>query len=289
MAKNPNETFPSLRRTWAEIDLDALEHNYIYLRNRIDDHVKLIAVVKADAYGHGAVDVARTLESLGADAFAVATVEEAVALREAEIKSPIIALGGALPGDEEAVLRYGVIPAIHSLESLSRLSQSARARGGAAPYHLKVDTGMGRVGIDYRHLGQFLDHATDLPAIRLEGVFTHLASDEESSEYSALQLNRFRSCLTEFEARDIRVSMVHAAASAGLLLLSESWFDAVRPGIALFGVIPSSDWKDCELRPVLSFKTIVSLFKKVSAGTPLGYGQSFVTERDSTIATIPAG
>lgn len=289
MAKNPNDKSSFLRRTWAEVNLDALEHNYYYLRSRIDDHVKLIAVLKADAYGHGAVEVARALEALGADAFAVAIVDEAVALREAGVKSPIIVFGGALPGDEETVLSYHLIPAVHGFEALSRLSQSARAQSVVAPYHLKVDTGMGRVGVDYRHVGKFLDQAIGLPALRLEGVFTHLASDEDSSDYSALQLNRFRTCLKEFETRDIRVQMIHAAGSAGLLLLQESWFDAVRPGIALYGVNPSSNWNECELRPVLSFKTIVSLLKNVSAGTPLGYGQSFVTERDSTIATIPAG
>ncbi|MFQ5933125.1 MAG: alanine racemase, partial [Dehalococcoidia bacterium] len=269
MAKNPNDKSSFLRRTWAEVNLDALEHNYYYLRSRIDDHVKLIAVLKADAYGHGAVEVARTLEALGADAFAVAIVDEAVALREAGVKSPIIVFGGALPGDEEAILSYHLIPAVHGFEALSRLSQLARAQGVVASYHLKVDTGMGRVGVDYRHVGKFLDQAVGLPSLRLEGVFTHLASDE-ASEYSALQLNRFRTCLKVFETRDIRVQMVHAAGSAGLLLLRESWFDAVRPGIALYGVNPSSNWNECELRPVLSFKTIVSLLKNLSAGTPLG-------------------
>ena len=186
MKDDLNEDLSLYRRTRAEIDLTKLGHNYHYLRSRIGKEVKLVAVVKADAYGHGAIEVSRKLEQLGADAFAVAMVEEGVLLRQAGIKGPIIVFGGALPGDEETVLRSNLIPAVHSLEAAGRLNWAARAQGTTAPYHLKVDTGMGRAGIDFRHLGRFLDYSVDLPALKLEGVFTHLASaDEDSSDYSA--------------------------------------------------------------------------------------------------------
>ena len=287
---NINGTSTSFQKTRAEIDLGALAHNYRYLKSRVAEGVKVIAVVKADAYGHGAATVARALEGLGVDALAVALMDEAVALRKDGIESPIIVFGGALPGEEAAALHYGVLPAVHSIEALGRLSQSAKSLGMEARYHLKVDTGMGRVGIDYRHLGMFLDHAMELPSVKMEGVFTHLSSaDEDSSDYSSLQLNRFRSGLKELDARDIEVGMVHAANSAGVLFHPESWFDAVRPGVALYGINPSSGWQDPELRPVLSFKSSVSLTKKVPAGSPLSYGRTFVTERDSIIASVPVG
>ena len=278
------------QKTRAEIDIGALAHNYNYLKSRIEEGIKMIAVVKADAYGHGATTVARALEDMGVDALAVATIDEAVALRKEGIGSPIIVFGGALPGEEAAALHYDLLPAVHSIEALGRLSQSVKALGMEAGYHLKVDTGMGRVGIDYRHLGMFLDHALKLPSIRLEGVFTHLSSaDEDSSDYSSLQLERFRSGLNEIYSRNIEVGMVHAANSAGVLSHPESWFDAVRPGVALYGINPSSNWQDPELRPVLSFKSSVSLIKSVPAGSPLSYGRTFVTARDSVIASVPVG
>lgn len=290
MKDDINEEFVPFPRTRAEIDLARLEHNYRYLRGRISQGVKLIAVVKADAYGHGSKEVSRKLEALGTDAFAVAIVEEGVVLREAGIQKPIIVFGGALPGDEETVLRHHLIPAVHSLEALGRLSRTARSQGAVIPYHLKVDTGMGRLGVDFRHLGSFLDHATDLSAVKLEGVFTHLAAaDEDASDYSTMQLQRFRHCLRDLDERGIRVEMIHAANSAGLLFHPDSWFDAVRPGVALFGVNPNPQREDCDLKPVLSFKTGVSFMKKMPAGMPLSYRGTFVTKRNSTIATLPVG
>ena len=285
-----NGTASTFQKTRAEIDLGALAHNFNYLKSRVADGVKMIAVVKADAYGHGAVTVSRALESLGVDALAVALMDEAVALRKDGIESPIIVFGGALPGEEAAAIHYDLLPAVHSIEALGRLSQSAASLGMEARYHLKVDTGMGRVGIDYRHLGMFLDHAMELPAVNLKGVFTHLSSaDEDSSDYSSLQLERFRFALTEMEERNIEVDMVHAANSAGVLFHPESWFDAVRPGVALYGINPSSLSQDPELKPVLSFKSSVSLLKNVPAGTPISYRRTFVTERDSIIASVPVG
>ena len=285
-----NGTASTFQKTRAEIDLGALAHNFSYLKSRVTVGVKVIAVVKADAYGHGAATVSRALESLGVDALAVAIMDEAVALRKQGIESPIIVFGGALPGEEAAALHYDLLPAVHNIEALGRLSQSAVSLGIEARYHLKVDTGMGRVGIDYRHLGMFLDHAMELPAVRLEGVFTHLSSaDEDSSDYSSLQLERFRSALTELEQRNVKVDMVHAANSAGVLFHPESWFDAVRPGVALYGINPSSHWHDPELKPVLSFKSSVSLLKSVPAGSPLSYRRTFITERDSLIASVPVG
>ena len=196
------------QKTRAEIDIGALAHNYNYLKSRIEEGIKVIAVVKADAYGHGATTVAIALEGMGVDALAVAIIDEAVALRKEGIGSPIIVFGGALPGEEAATLHYDLLPAVHSIEALGRLSQSAKSLGMEVGYHLKVDTGMGRVGIDYRHLGMFLDHAMELPSIRLEGVFTHLSSaDEDSSDYSSMQLDRFRfgsqgDLLPEYQSRD---------------------------------------------------------------------------------------
>lgn len=288
MAKN--DTVATFQKTRAEIHLGALAHNYHYLKSRITEGVKMIAVVKADAYGHGATTVAKALESLGVDALAVALMDEAVALRKDSIHSPIIVFGGALPGEEAAAIHYDLLPAVHSIEALGRLSLSAASLGMEARYHLKVDTGMGRVGIDYRHLGMFLDHALELPAVTLQGVFTHLSSaDEDSSDYSSLQLDRFRSALAEMEERGIEVDMVHAANSAGVLFHPESWFDAVRPGVALYGINPSSLSQDPELKPVLSFKSSVSLLKNVPSGSPLSYRRTFVTERDSVIASVPVG
>ena len=291
MTKNtPEVEMGSFRPTRADIDLRKLENNYRYLRSRIDRRVKMIAVVKAEAYGHGAIEVSRTLDKLGADAFAVAITEEGVALRQAGIEKPIIVFGSVPPGQEELFLRNNLTPAIHTLDSLERLSQTATARGQVATYHLKLDTGMGRMGVDYRQFSSFLDQSQEIPALKMEGVFTHLASaDEDSSDYSALQLERFRESVAELDKRGIQVDMIHAANSAGLLFHPESWFDAVRPGLALYGINPNSRREKCELEPVLSFKTAISYLRRVPAGSPLGYGGTFVTKTESLIAGIPVG
>jgi alanine racemase len=198
--------------------------------------------------------------------------------------------GSVPPGQEELFLRSNLTPAIHTLDSLERLSQTATARGQVASYHLKIDTGMGRMGVDYRQLSSFLDQAQEIPAIKMEGLFTHLASaDEDSSDYSALQLERFRESVAELDKRGIQVDMIHAANSAGLLFHPESWFDAVRPGLSLYGINPNSRRERCELEPVLSFKTAISYLRKVPVGSPLGYGGTFTTQRESLIAGIPVG
>lgn len=286
----PEVEMGSFRPTRAEIDLSKLANNYRFLRSRIDRRVKMIAVVKAEAYGHGAIEIAQTLDKLGADAFAVAITEEGVALRQGGIDKPIIVFGSVLPGQEELFLRNNLTPAIHTLDSLERLSQTATARGQVATYHLKIDTGMGRMGVDHRQLSSFLDQSQEIPAVKLEGIFTHLASaDEDSSDYSALQLERFREAVTELEKRGIQVDMIHAANSAGLLFHPESWFDAVRPGLALYGINPNNRREKCELEPVLSFKTAISHLRQVPAGSPLGYGGTYVTHRESLIAGMPVG
>jgi len=286
----PEVEMGSLRPTRAEIDLSKLAKNYRFLRSRIDQRVKMIAVVKAEAYGHGANEVSQTLAKLGADAFAVAIAEEGVALRQAGIDKPIIVFGSVLLGQEELFLRNSLTPAIHTLDSLERLSQTATAMGQVATYHLKIDSGMGRMGVDHRQLSSFLDKSQEIPAVKMEGIFTHLASaDEDSSDYSSLQLERFRESVTELGQRGIQIDMIHAANSAGLLFHPESWFDAVRPGLALYGINPNSRREKCELEPVLSFKTAITYLRQMPAGSPLGYGGTYVTQRESLLASMPVG
>ncbi len=287
------------RPTWAEIHLGHLVHNFRAIRARVGPAVKICAVVKAEAYGHGAVAVARCLEAVGADWFGVATVEEGVALRAAGIARPILCFG-VLQGQQDLVLEHRLTPVVFDLSLVERLEACARARQMILDVHLEVDTGMGRVGVPFRELTNVLRALARFPHIRLDGLMTHLAAadDPAKAEFTREQIARFRQALQMVETMGFHPTYRHLANSAGVRAYPEAWGNMVRPGGLLYGLWSGPHVSElvletpegaCRLRPVLSLHTRIVLLKDVDAGTPLGYGSAFITSRPSRIATLPIG
>jgi alanine racemase len=296
-SQTANDSSPSLpagRPTWAEINLNHLAHNFRLVRRTVGPGVALMPALKADAYGHGATACARVLEREGAAWFGVALPEEGRSLRAAGIRRPVLCLGSFWEGQEEELLAEQLTPVIYRLDLLERLDGAARAAGGVADYHLKVDTGMGRLGVPHTELPTFLDRAASFTHLRLDGVMTHLASADrpDKDDFTRMQLRLFQEALAALRARGHRPTWVHEANSAAALAYPEARGNLARPGGVLYGLwrdvvnplTPSLDW-----RAVLSLKTRIIHLKTVAAGAPLGYGGTFVAERESRIATLAIG
>lgn len=282
---------PPDRPTVAEINLDHLSHNLEQVRLRVGSSAEILAVVKANAYGHGAVPVARRLVSDGVAMLGVATVEEGTLLREAGIEAPILILGGIFGEDLTAVAAFHFRPVVYSREILRSLSKAALAAGTDIDVHVKVDTGMGRLGTAMDDLPDLIAAIARAPGLRVEGILTHFAeADLADAEFARLQMALFERAVRMLREEGMAPRYVHAANSAAILTLPESHQTLVRPGIALYGYLPSPALSfPTPLRPVMSFKTKIVYVKTVPAGTPISYGRTFVTKRTSRIGTLPAG
>jgi alanine racemase len=277
-----------VRPTIAAIDLGAIARNYRLLRDRVGQGRSVIPVLKADAYGHGAGPVARRLESEGARHFAVAVAEEGVALRRSGVAGEILLLNFSDPADVGKHRAYGLSPALYDLEQARAFAEAAAGFGEPLPVQIKLDTGMGRIGFRLSELAALADVLRGARGLHVAGTFSNLASAEDAgSPRTAEQIERLRAGVDALAAARIPPGLVHLANSAGLLLHPGSWLDAVRPGLALYGVSPSED--DGELEPAMSLETRVMSVRAVPAGVALGYGGRFVTSRPSEIAVLPIG
>jgi alanine racemase len=275
-----------MRPTWAEIDLDSLIHNFNVVKGLVDDGVGVLSVVKADAYGHGAVEVGRKLEEAGTEMLGVATVEEAAELRDYGIEIPILLLGGMRPDEAPVVVEHSLTPCLFSLDAAKALDEESAKSGAKSPYHLKIDTGMTRLGVRPEEMDRILAGLAGLRHIVMEGALTHLASAfSESPESTRSQLGEFSRIVAVIRERGFRPRYVHTANSPGIQRFPESHMDLVRPGIMLYG----SDGGGLPLKPVMRLKSVVIQVSKVPAGTPVSYGGTFVTGRPSVIATLPIG
>lgn len=279
---------PSLWPTQAEIDRTALWGNVQALRARLRPGTRLMAVVKADAYGHGLLDVARALEQYGADALAVAFGAEAAELRDQHVRTPILVLGGPYREWASFYQHYEVTATVFDAEAARRLNAEAVS---AIPVHLKVDTGMGRLGVPYEDLPAFLDAWRGWPKLILDGVFSHFSSaDETDDAWSEVQLKRFDQAVAAVRAHGHSPRFVHIANSAGALRYPQSHYDMVRVGLALYGVAPPVDLLDpIALRPVMRVWSEVALVKDLAPGAPSGYGATFVAQRPTRIIVVPIG
>ena len=272
------------------MDLDAIASNLRSIRSRVGTARKILAVVKADAYGHGAVPVAKRLEMEGVDFFGVTMIEEGLELRRAGIRRPVLLLGPLTPGQIPAIIEADITPTVYSMSTLSLVLDAERRLSRRIPFHLKVDTGMCRIGFLPHDLGAALDRIAALPDPSLEGVLTTLAgSDQEDNPRTSEQIRIFSSALEEIRRRGLTPQHVHIANSGGILNYPDTWFEMVRTGLALYGLHPSGKRARPELTPALSFRTRVVTVKHVPAGTLIGYGGAFRTTRPSAIATIAAG
>jgi alanine racemase len=273
----------------ARVDLSAIARNFARLRARAAD-AEIIAVVKADAYGHGAGPVARRLESEGVGRFAVAVAAEGMALRRAGIASEILLLNASDPSEAALLRAFGLVPAIYDPVQASRFAEATAAFATPLAFHLKIDTGMGRLGFRPEELGGAIEWLKTSRGLRLAGVFTNFASaDDPSRPATARQIQVMRDCVAAIAAAGLSPGLVHVSNSAGILGWPDARFDAVRPGLALYGVPPSESGMAESLEPALTLETRVASARRVPAGTPLGYGGQFTTLRESHIAVVPVG
>lgn len=282
------------RPTWVEIDLSAIGNNTRQVKSLVGPQVSVLASLKADAYGHGAVKVARTVLHNGASMLGVATVSEATPLREAGINAPILVFGYVPLWQMRAAVRLGLTITLYSVESAQALSRAALALGQTVKVHVKVDTGMGRLGIraeQVEEIVMLMREIRGLPGLELEGVFTHFAmADTLDQAHVRIQLARFQNVLQVLEAAGMRPPLVHAANSAATIALPEAHFDMVRPGIALYGLDPSLEVRlPASFRPALSFKTQVAQVKIIPEGECISYGCTYTTERPTRVAVLPVG
>lgn len=285
---------------WAEIDLDAIAHNVRELRRITHPRARMMAVVKADGYGHGAVAVARTALAAGADMLAVARIDEGIALRQAGLVAPILVFSPTLPAFAEGLITYDLIQSVPGLEMAQQLDGVARRCGQTIPVHLKVDSGMGRLGMlpDKRRGPDPMSAVAEVEAIarlkglRLEGIYTHFAAaDERDKSYAHHQLSVFETFLNALETAGINPGLRHAANSAAIIDLPASHLDAVRPGISLYGLYPSPDvdHRRIDLQPALSLKSRLLQVKAVPAGFKASYGMTWEAPEATVIGTVAAG
>ncbi|GAB5561137.1 MAG: alanine racemase [Synoicihabitans sp.] len=279
-------------RCWAEIDLGALERNLRRIRASLPDHMRYVAVVKADAYGHGLHQVAARLMHAGADLFAVATLAEAAALRELGPGWPILLLSPIIPDEDELIVRHDVAVTVSSQDEVERFIHASRQAGKEISVHLKIDTGMGRSGVWHEDAGVLYASVVAAPELRLAGIYTHYSSSDEDNVFTALQRSRFRATLAKFEGLQSNALLIHADNSAGLETIERAGpFNAVRIGLLQFGVSPKRGalLGDVEPDPVFSFHTRVGLVKSLPSGTGISYGQTYLLKRDSKVAVLTAG
>ena len=280
------------RPVWAEIDLDGVAQNMREFRRILPPQTEMMAVVKADAYGHGAARVAQAALQSGAAWLAVALVEEGICLRRRGISAPILLLGVSAPGTERAVFAHDLRPAICSVESARRFSECGAMTGQPVRFHLKLDTGMGRIGVRLDELPAFLDAVRRMPALEMEGVFTHFAKADETDKTSArLQMRRFDDGWRMIQQAGFAPRLRGLANSAGAMELPASHADMARIGISLYGLYPSAEVNPATARltPVMRWKTRIAHLKTLPAGEAVSYGGMFVTQRPTVVATLPVG
>ncbi|MCP4576612.1 MAG: alanine racemase [Deltaproteobacteria bacterium] len=279
------------RATRAIIDLNAIASNVAAVRNIIGPGRDLMAIVKADAYGHGAFEVSRTALNSGATCLGVALPEEGENLRSHGIDVPLLVLGLIHPDEVFKVVRARLEQTLCTLETAEALDQAARASSQKINVHIKVDTGMGRIGISPNDALDFLRRIRRFKNLHLKGIFSHLpCADEPDSPFTRSQITLFRDMLREIEASGIRIPQKHLANSAGILNFPESYFDLVRPGIMIYGLHPSPHMgHGVALKPAMTLKTKIAFVKQLPPGTPISYGHTFSCPREMLVATLPIG
>lgn len=273
--------------TYTEISLDAVKHNIGEIRKLLAPQVKFMAVVKANAYGHGAVAVSRAAVEAGADYLAVANLKEALEIREAGLVSPILILTESPTSVMDEILQYDLCQTVYSYSEARALSDEASKRKKSARVHVKVDTGMGRVGVLPSEAAAFIKKISSLPGLELEGVFTHFAKAEDPQDnYTIGQFQKFKQVASKVK----HIPIKHSANSAAVLYHSETHLDMVRVGLMMYGLYPMGSSRSLiNLKPALSFKSRITYLKRIPAATPLSYGCTYATPSETTVVTIPVG
>ena len=288
-----------VKRTWAEISLNAIEHNYNVIRNKVADDTKVCCVIKADGYGHGAVELSQIYEKLGADFFAVSNIDEGIEIRKSGSKLPILILGYTPVSEAENLAEYDISQAVFSLEYAKELSEKCVEEDCICKMHIKVDSGMSRIGFMCQEFPrdeysiEEICEACCLPNLEVEGLFTHFCvsdEDAEGREFTNKQYENFIHVRDSLKKRGVDISVVHCSNSGAIEDYPETCCDMVRAGIILYGLAPSSKLADrLDLVPAMTLKTVVAFVKEVQKGATISYGRTFTADRKMKIATVPIG
>ena len=304
IAKTKNgASHPHYRSTWAEIDLKAIAYNYKQVKRLVGKETKVMAVVKANAYGHGTVEVSRVLEGLKVDYLGVATMDEAVRLRDHGIKAPILVLGSVLPNEVHAAVEKDITLTLASDELLNAIVSEVRGRSAPAgtkggpgksevriKVHIKIDTGMGRIGIWHEEALNFIKNLAVNRHIVIEGIYTHFSAAGHDNFFTNYQIESFEKLLDKLEGFDVHIPLKHSANSIATVDFKRSHLNLVRPGLVIYGMYPKYTFpKLIKLRPAMSLKTRIVYIKDTPPGRSISYGRSYVTGKHTRIATIPIG
>lgn len=276
------------RPTWAEVNLANLKSNFKEIKRVVGKKVKIMVTVKADAYGHGIIQVARDLSRDGVDYLGVACIDEGLHLRQENISLPILILGLVLKNDIEPLFEYNLTPTVCSYELAVDLNKKAQELNKPINIHVKIDTGMGRIGVMCKDAFGVIKKISKLKFVKIEGVFTHFTLADVNKDFTLYQIDVFNDLITRLRKADIRIPLVHSANSVGVINYKNSHFNMVRPGLVAYGLYPSDDLK-INLKPLLSLKTRVVYVKRVPKGYGISYGYTYITKKNSTIVTLPIG
>ncbi len=276
---------------WAEIKKENFIHNCNIVKKITGNNVKILAAVKANGYGHGITETSNILLSAGVDMLGVANTEEGIILRKDGIKAPILLLGYLFEQEIPSVLEYNLTPSINNISLAEQLNLEASKRNIKKHIHINVDTGIGRMGIQYNTAIDFIHKIGNMNNIEIEGLYTHLSvSDEKENSFNKKQIDLFNRICENLEKDGFRIPIYHTANSGAVINFRESFFNMVRPGIMLYGYYPDTGIKkDINLKPVIEVKSKICFIKKVPAGTTLGYGNTYTTDKEQTIAVVPIG
>ena len=284
------------KRTWAEVNLDAIAHNIREIRKITNPNAQIMAVVKADAYGHGFLEVTKTLLENGADRLAVAVLQEGKQLRSRGVTVPILILGASSEETCEDLINFEITPSVFTYEFAKALSYEAEKKEKVTKIHIKIDTGMSRIGFlagdNNEEIAQEIIKISRLPYIEIEGIFSHFAaSDEYDTSYTHMQFDRFMDVCQKLEAKGLHIPIKHICNSAGIMMYPEMHLDMVRPGVILYGMYPSDevDKSRLNLIPAMTLKSTVTHVKEVEEGRGVSYGREYITEGITKIATVPIG
>lgn len=278
-----------LLKTWAEIDLAAIRFNIKNIQKKLGKNIELMAIVKCNAYGHGAVEVSGQALNLGVKALGVSSLYEGIELREVFKDIPIIVLSSGMSGQAEEFIEYGLSPVVCSWEMTNALADAARKRRIRAKVHIKVDTGMGRIGVWHERADEFTRQVYKIPDIEIEGICSHFATaDEQNLDFARQQFDWFNRCLEKI--KDLPLRFKHISNTGAIFNLPEAHLNMVRPGLSIYGVSPSEYVKGTKkLRPALSLKTKVAFLKKIPEGRTLSYARTYKTKKEMKVATLPVG
>jgi alanine racemase len=276
------------RPTWAEINLSHLAHNFHQIKRMLSPATKIMITVKADAYGHGLIPVSRKLASCGVDYLGVASIDEGIKLRDAGIRLPILIMGLILKKHSAPLFKYRLTATVCDQDLAIALNKGARLYGEPLNVHIKVDTGMGRIGVIYQDAPELVNKISKLKFINIEGIFTHLALADTDKDFTCHQIDLFNRLLYQLKTSGINIPLAHAANSIGAIDFKNSHFNMVRPGLVIYGLYPKENL-NIKLRPVLSLKTRIIFIKRLPRGWGVSYGHDYITKKETNIVTLPIG